>query len=51
MHHACSTHAEGTVPSLDDWEKDWQQNLQRSVRSPFRGEFNASLVAPYNFEA
>jgi hypothetical protein len=21
VHHACSKHAEGTVPSLDDWEK------------------------------
>jgi hypothetical protein len=22
----------GTVPSLDDWEKDWQENPQRSVQ-------------------
>jgi hypothetical protein len=29
VHHAYSKHAEGTVPSLDDWEKDWQENPQR----------------------
>ena len=26
VHHAYSKHAEVTVPSLDDWEKDWQKN-------------------------
>src|ERR1017187_1715268 len=30
VHHAYSKHAEVTVPSLDDWEKDWQENPQRS---------------------
>jgi integrase len=29
VHHAYSKHAEVTVPSLDDWEKDWEKNLQR----------------------
>jgi hypothetical protein len=29
VHHAYSKHAEVTVPSLDDWEKDWQENSQR----------------------
>ena len=29
VHHAYSKHAEVTVPSLDDWEKDWQENPQR----------------------
>jgi hypothetical protein len=29
-HHACSKHAEFTVPSLDDWEKEWGENSQRS---------------------
>src|ERR1039458_2305078 len=32
VHHAYSKHAEVTVPSLDDWEKDWQKNPQRSVQ-------------------
>ncbi|MGA2181139.1 MAG: hypothetical protein ABSH15_16350 [Verrucomicrobiota bacterium] len=32
VHHACSKHADVTVPSLDDWEKDWQKNSQRSVQ-------------------
>jgi hypothetical protein len=44
VHHAYSKHAEVTVPSLDDWEKEWGKNPQRSVqpkllpvdfRSPF----------------
>jgi len=30
VHHAYSKHAEVTVPSLDDWEKDWQENPQSS---------------------
>lgn len=25
-------HAEVTVPSLADWEKDWEKNSQRSVQ-------------------
>ena len=28
VHHAYSKHAEVTVPSLDDWEKQWQKNPQ-----------------------
>jgi integrase len=30
VHHAYSKHAEVTVPSLDDWEKEWGKNSQRS---------------------
>jgi hypothetical protein len=26
VHHAYSKHAEVTVPSLDDWEKQWNKN-------------------------
>jgi integrase len=26
VHHAYSKHAEVTVPSLDDWEKEWQKH-------------------------
>ena len=32
VHNAYAKHAEVTVPSLDDWEKDWQENPQRSVQ-------------------
>jgi len=32
VHHAYSKHAEVTVPSLDDWEKEWVKNSQRSVQ-------------------
>jgi hypothetical protein len=31
VHYAYSKHAEVTVPSLDDWEKEWEKTLQRSV--------------------
>ena len=27
-----SKHAEVTVPSLDDWEKEWENNSQRSLQ-------------------
>jgi hypothetical protein len=30
--HAYAKHAEVTVPSLDNWEKDWGENPQRSVQ-------------------
>jgi hypothetical protein len=30
VHRAYAKHAEVTVPSLDDWEKDWQENPQHS---------------------
>jgi integrase len=32
VHRAYAKHAEVTVPSLDDWEKDWHENPQRSVQ-------------------
>jgi integrase len=32
VHHAYSKHAEVTVPSLDDWERDWQENPQRNAQ-------------------
>jgi integrase len=31
VHHAYAKHAEVTVPSLDDWEKDWKQGRQGKV--------------------
>ena len=32
VHHAYSKHAEVTVPSLDDWEKQWKKNPQGIVK-------------------
>jgi hypothetical protein len=32
VHHAYSKHAEVTVPSLDNWEKEWGNNSQRSAK-------------------
>ncbi len=32
MHHAYSKHAEVTVPSLDDWEKQWRENPQKITK-------------------
>ena len=31
VHHAYAKHAEVTVPSLDDWEKDWKKGRQSKV--------------------
>ena len=33
VHRAYAIHAEVTVPSLADWEKDWQENPKRNVQS------------------
>jgi hypothetical protein len=32
VHHAYSKHAEVTVPSLDDWEKQWKENPQKILK-------------------
>jgi hypothetical protein len=32
VHRAYAKHAEVTVPSLADWEKDWQENPQLSAQ-------------------
>jgi hypothetical protein len=32
VHHACSKHAEVTVPPLADWEKEWEKNPQRNAQ-------------------
>jgi integrase len=42
VHHAYSKHAEVTVPSLDDWEKQWQKNPQE-VQKP--------KLVPVDFQA
>ena len=33
VHRAYAKHADVTVPSLDDWEKEWQKNPQRDGQS------------------
>ena len=33
VHRAYAKHAEVTVPSLDDWEKDWLEKPKRRVQS------------------
>ena len=42
VHHAYSKHAEVTVPSLDDWEKQWKENPQQITQPK---------VLPVNFRA
>ena len=32
VHRAYARHAEVTVPSLADWEKDWEKSSQRNVQ-------------------
>jgi integrase len=42
VHHAYSKHAEVTVPSLDDWERQWQKNPQ---------EMQKPKVVPVEFDS
>ena len=45
VHHAYSKHAEVTVPSLDDWEKEWGKNSQRNAQPKFLPmDFRPTLV-------
>jgi hypothetical protein len=32
VHRAYAKHAEVTVPSLADWERDWEKNPQRNAQ-------------------
>jgi hypothetical protein len=46
VHRAYAKHAEVTVPSLDDWEKDWQENPQRNAQPKLQPvNFRSPLVA------
>ena len=46
VHHAYSKHAEVTVPSLDDWEKEWGKNTQRAAQPKLVPvDFRTPLVA------
>jgi len=59
VHHAYSKHAEVTVPSLDEWEKEWAaQSAELVVRSGERREkklvpvdFRSQQVAPSDMNA
>jgi hypothetical protein len=45
VHRAYAKHAEVTVPSLADWEKDWQENPQRGSQSKvLRLDFRLPVV-------
>ena len=49
VHHAYSKHAEVTVPSLDDWEKQWKENPQKIakpavVQVDFKAQQNSPAV-------
>ena len=51
VHHAYSKHAEVTVPSLDDWEKQWKKNPQgmekpKVVAVDFQAQPAASAADP-----
>jgi hypothetical protein len=51
VHRAYAKHAEVTVPSLADWEKDWQENPQRGGQPKllplaFRSPLAAGAVRP-----
>ena len=51
VHRAYAKHAEVTVPSLADWEKDWQENTQRSVQPkllPVNFQLSLDTVAQSN---
>jgi hypothetical protein len=48
VHHACSKHAEVTVPSLDDWEKGWKEKLKAETR---KLEMLELKVLPVNFRS
>jgi hypothetical protein len=50
VHRAYVKHAEVTVPSLDDWEKDWRENPQRGTQPKlvsvgFRSAITGNLQA------
>ena len=45
VHRAYAKHAEVTVPSLADWEKDWQENPQRTAPPKLLPVVFRSMVA------
>jgi hypothetical protein len=46
VHRAYARHAEVTVPSLDDWEREWEKNPQRNTQTKLLPvDFRSRLVA------
>jgi hypothetical protein len=52
VHHAYSKHAEVTVPSLDDWEKQWKKN-PHGMKQPkvVAVGFQSNLAGPASADA
>jgi hypothetical protein len=52
VHHAYSKHAEVTVPSLDDWEKQWNKN-PHGMKQPkvVAVDFHSNLDGPASADA
>jgi hypothetical protein len=52
VHHAYSKHAEVTVPSLDDWEKQWNKN-PHGMKQPkvVAVDFQSNLGGPASADA
>ena len=50
MHQAYSKHAEVTVPSLDDWERQWKKN-PHGMQQPKAVDFQSSLDGPASADA
>lgn len=52
VHHAYSKHAEVTVPSLDDWEKQWDKNPQGMEKPKVVAvDFHAQPASPETTQA
>ena len=52
VHHAYSKHAEVTVPSLDDWEKEWHKNPNRIAQPKLLPvDFRSPQIIPLVVEA
>ncbi len=49
VHHAYPNHAEVTVPSLDDWEKQWKENPQK-IAKPAVVQVDFKVPAPASAE-
>ncbi len=51
MHHAYSKHAEVTVPSLDDWEKEWGKAEGRMKNAECGARMPKAAVVQVDFRA
>ena len=51
VHHACSKHAEVTVPSLDDWEKEWERKTDARCQKSEGGNLTQPKLLPVVFRS